>query len=171
MRLAWRWGDREFISVQHLVHADKCSACFNATTGDVEDAPALDPLPTFEIVEKNGGVYIKGDEASIKASRRSLNTACSANGQEKVVVVGGYVIAHTSYSKELISIVPSGEVEPSVQSKLCESKASRAASLSSHPSHTFLSTALNFPKLSSQTPPRSSYGRSPGSMSRASQLH
>lgn len=64
-------------------------ACFNVGTGDVEDAPALDPLAKFEIVEKEGGVYIKGDEKTIQSSRRSVNTKCSAQGPEKVVVVGG----------------------------------------------------------------------------------
>ena len=58
-------------------------------TGDVEDAPALDPLAKFEIVEKSGGVFIKGEEATIKASRRSANHKCSASGEEKVVIIGG----------------------------------------------------------------------------------
>ena len=65
-------------------------ACFNVASGDVEDAPALDPLAKFDIIEKNGAVYIKGEEGVIKASRRQPNTKCSASGQEKVVVVGGY---------------------------------------------------------------------------------
>ena len=64
-------------------------ACFNVASGDVEDAPALDPLAKFEVTEKNGAVYIKGDEQTIKASRRQPNTKCLAQGQEKVVVVGG----------------------------------------------------------------------------------
>lgn len=64
-------------------------ACFNVASGDVEDAPALDPLAKFEIVEKNDGVYIKGEESTIMASRRQINTKCSVQGQEKVVVVGG----------------------------------------------------------------------------------
>ena len=64
-------------------------ACFNLATGDVEDAPALDPLAKFDILEKNGGVYIKGEEATIKASRRSLNHKCSPQGPDKVVIVGG----------------------------------------------------------------------------------
>ncbi|TID26925.1 putative rubredoxin-nad(+) reductase protein [Venturia nashicola] len=64
-------------------------ACFNVTTGDVEDAPALDPLAKFEIVEKNGAVYIKGEESVIKANRRKLSLKCSAKGAEKVVIVGG----------------------------------------------------------------------------------
>ena len=64
-------------------------ACFNVGSGDVEDAPALDPLAKFEIVEKSGAVYIKGDESTIKASRRAANVKCSKQGQEKVVIVGG----------------------------------------------------------------------------------
>ncbi|KAL8948252.1 MAG: hypothetical protein Q9222_005550 [Ikaeria aurantiellina] len=64
-------------------------ACFSVGTGDVEDAPALDPLAKFEVYEKSGAVYIKGEEATIKASRRSPNVKCTAAGKEKVVVVGG----------------------------------------------------------------------------------
>ncbi|KAL8769127.1 MAG: hypothetical protein Q9209_004761 [Squamulea sp. 1 TL-2023] len=64
-------------------------ACFNVGTGDVEDAPALDPLAKFEVYEKSGAVYIKGEEATIKASRRNPNVKCKTQGQEKVVVIGG----------------------------------------------------------------------------------
>ncbi|KAF2470980.1 uncharacterized protein BDR25DRAFT_303551 [Lindgomyces ingoldianus] len=64
-------------------------ACFKVSTGDVEDAPALDPLATYEIVEKGGAVFVKGDEATIKANRRFLNLKCSSVSQEKVLVIGG----------------------------------------------------------------------------------
>ena len=64
-------------------------ACFNVATGDVEDAPALDPLSKYEIVQKDGAVYIKGEEATIKANRRVLNVRCSAESSEKVLVIGG----------------------------------------------------------------------------------
>ncbi|KAL9006872.1 MAG: hypothetical protein Q9188_000403 [Gyalolechia gomerana] len=64
-------------------------ACFNVGTGDVEDAPALDALAKFEVYERSGAVYIKGEEATIKASRRNPNVKCAAQGPEKVVVVGG----------------------------------------------------------------------------------
>jgi len=63
-------------------------ACFNVATGDVEDAPALDPLAKFEIIQKDGAVYIKGDESFMKAGRRPLNIKCSAQGEEKVVIIG-----------------------------------------------------------------------------------
>ncbi|TKA62160.1 hypothetical protein B0A55_02876 [Friedmanniomyces simplex] len=63
-------------------------ACFKISTGDVEDAPALDPLHKFAVVQKDGAVYIKGQEADIKAGRRTLNPKCQAKDSEKVVIVG-----------------------------------------------------------------------------------
>ncbi|KAL1888063.1 Apoptosis-inducing factor 1 [Sporothrix stenoceras] len=66
-------------------------ACFNAKTGDVEDAPALDYLPTFKVVERDGGVYITGEKEVIKAGRRKPKFKCTVAKEEtnKVVVVGG----------------------------------------------------------------------------------
>ncbi|KAF2450758.1 hypothetical protein P171DRAFT_427075 [Karstenula rhodostoma CBS 690.94] len=64
-------------------------ACFNVSTGDVEDAPALDPLSKYEVFEKGGAVYIKADEDVIKANRRFLNLKCSASNDQKVLVIGG----------------------------------------------------------------------------------
>jgi hypothetical protein len=52
----------------------------------------LDPLAKFDIVEKDGAVYIKGDEELIKANRRAFSVKCTPQGSEKVVVVGGYVL-------------------------------------------------------------------------------
>lgn len=75
------------------------SACFNVKTGDVEDAPALDPLAKFELVEKDGAVYIKGDEGLLKANRRAFNVKCTPRGPEKVVVVGGYVLSNSQNLK------------------------------------------------------------------------
>lgn len=66
-------------------------ACFHVSTGDVEDAPALDPLAKFQVIEKNGGVYVKGDESAVKGQRGKLNLKCSAKGNEKVLVIGGCV--------------------------------------------------------------------------------
>ncbi|KAF2201615.1 rubredoxin-NAD(+) reductase [Delitschia confertaspora ATCC 74209] len=64
-------------------------ACFNVATGDVEDAPALDPLAKYELIEKDDAVYIKADEETLKANRRHLNLKCSAVSNEKVLVIGG----------------------------------------------------------------------------------
>lgn len=78
-----------FYSWIHGSVAHPKPACFNVGTGDVEDAPALDPLAKFEVYEKDGAVYIKGEEATIKASRRKPDVQCKAQGPEKVVVIGG----------------------------------------------------------------------------------
>ncbi|CAK7218045.1 Apoptosis-inducing factor 1 [Sporothrix eucalyptigena] len=65
-------------------------ACFNAKTGDVEDAPALDFLPTFNVVERDGAVYVSGDKDTIKAGRRKPSFKRAAKQDAaKVVVVGG----------------------------------------------------------------------------------
>jgi NADPH-dependent 2,4-dienoyl-CoA reductase/sulfur reductase-like enzyme/nitrite reductase/ring-hydroxylating ferredoxin subunit len=67
-------------------------ACFNAKTGDVEDAPALDALPTFKVTERDGAFYLIGDKETIKAGRRKppFKTAVKTGpAVEKVVVVGG----------------------------------------------------------------------------------
>lgn len=68
-------------------------ACFNAKTGDIEDAPALDALATFKVTQKDdGSIYITGEEATIKAGRRKPNFKCksaSSSSEGKVLVVGG----------------------------------------------------------------------------------
>lgn len=64
-------------------------ACFKISTGDVEDAPALDPLAKFKVVQKDGAVFISGDESALKAGRRKLDIKCSAKSQDNVVIVGG----------------------------------------------------------------------------------
>ena len=68
-------------------------ACFNTTTGDVEDAPAPDPLGVFTVSEKDGAVYVKGEEKCIKDGRRSQAQGVGIKPQssDKVLVVGGYV--------------------------------------------------------------------------------
>ncbi|KAI9735440.1 MAG: hypothetical protein M1818_006446 [Claussenomyces sp. TS43310] len=64
-------------------------ACFNAANGDIENAPAIDALPSFKVSEKDGAVYISGEKDTIKGSRRKPFVKCSSVGPEKVVVVGG----------------------------------------------------------------------------------
>ncbi|CAG8973709.1 hypothetical protein HYALB_00006980 [Hymenoscyphus albidus] len=66
-------------------------ACFKASNGDIENAPAIDSLPSFELSEKSGGVYINGEEQHIKSSRRKpkIRISGKAGGNEKVVIVGG----------------------------------------------------------------------------------
>lgn len=79
---------RRHYSSRVVTKAHTSPACFKISTGDVEDAPALDPLAKFEVYEKEGAVYIKGEESVIKANRRTLNIKCSAKGTEKAVIIG-----------------------------------------------------------------------------------
>jgi hypothetical protein len=64
------------------------------STGDVEEAPALDPISKYDVFERDGAVYIKTDEATLKANRRVLNIKCTSKTDEKVLVIGGCVSAH-----------------------------------------------------------------------------
>lgn len=67
-------------------------ACFNVSSGDVEDAPALNALNKFDVFEKNGAVYIRANEDDIKSGQRNPVLKCSASkAEEKVVVIGGFV--------------------------------------------------------------------------------
>jgi NADPH-dependent 2,4-dienoyl-CoA reductase/sulfur reductase-like enzyme len=69
------------------------TACFNAKTGDVEDAPALDSLPVFAVTERDGSFYLTGDAETIKAGKRKPTfkhkSAQRTASSDKVVVVGG----------------------------------------------------------------------------------
>ena len=89
---------RKFLRSAEAIGADLFGACFNVASGDVEDAPALDPLAKFDLIEKDGAVYIKGEEATVKANRRQPNVKCSISSQGKVVVIGGYRPSAPLYS-------------------------------------------------------------------------
>lgn len=69
--------------------SDTGLACFTVATGEIEDAPAPNRLETFDVYEKEGAVYIKGEESAIKAGQRDPNVKCAVTSQDKVVVVGG----------------------------------------------------------------------------------
>ena len=66
-------------------------ACFNLTTGDIEDFPGLDPLQTFAVdVENNGDVYLSGcKEQFDRKSKTKTTLKPGGTNQETVVVVGG----------------------------------------------------------------------------------
>lgn len=48
-------------------------------------------MPTFQLAERDGAVYVTGDEATIKSSRRRPNFKCSSadSSDDGVVIVGG----------------------------------------------------------------------------------
>jgi NAD(P)H-nitrite reductase large subunit len=55
-------------------------------------------LSKYEVFERDGAVYVKTDEDTLKANRRSLNLKCSSVSDDKVLVIGGYVNAITLMS-------------------------------------------------------------------------
>jgi hypothetical protein len=60
-----------------------------------QDAPALDALTYYGLEEKNGGVYVTGEEKELKDNfPQTLSLKCEAHGEEKLVIVGGYVVAY-----------------------------------------------------------------------------
>ncbi|KAJ9616541.1 Apoptosis-inducing factor 1 [Cladophialophora chaetospira] len=63
-------------------------ACFNVKSGDVEDSPAPLALNKFDVIEKDGGVYIKGKEADIKGGKK-VNIKTTPSSDDKLVIVGG----------------------------------------------------------------------------------
>lgn len=71
--------------------SDNCrhGACFNTETGDIENAPALDPINTFPVTVKDDGIYITAEEAPLKAGSRVPNIACTPSSDVHVLIVGG----------------------------------------------------------------------------------
>ncbi|KAI9026466.1 NAD-dependent dehydrogenase [Phycomyces nitens] len=65
-------------------------ACFDLKTGDIEDAPALDRLRTFDVTVRNGGVYVKISREELE-NPRVLPKCVKYNPESKqtVVILGG----------------------------------------------------------------------------------
>ncbi|XP_076845972.1 apoptosis-inducing factor 3 isoform X1 [Brachyhypopomus gauderio] len=54
-------------------------ACFNIATGDIEDFPGLDSLPTFQVRVEKDKVIIRANKQALQTQRRSKATVkCSA---------------------------------------------------------------------------------------------
>ncbi|KAL2193255.1 cytochrome P450 [Corynascus similis CBS 632.67] len=99
--LALKPGEKQEVEVEGLdtkvlllnaggtVQAVGPKSCFNAKTGDVEDAPALNALPVFKATERDGAVYITGDADTIKRGHRTPSFKCTSTGGDKVLIVGG----------------------------------------------------------------------------------
>ncbi|KAJ8312314.1 hypothetical protein KUTeg_009687 [Tegillarca granosa] len=65
-------------------------ACFNIKTGDIEDFPGLDSIPTFEVEVSDGKVKVKANKAILAQTKRQ-KSMCKADDQTKksVLIVGG----------------------------------------------------------------------------------
>lgn len=76
-------------------------ACFNIKTGDIEDAPAPDALNKFDIYEKDSAVYVKSDVVTLKRYGRHPINQCNVVSDDRIVIIGGYVIEPKDGSKYL----------------------------------------------------------------------
>ncbi|KAK6496562.1 hypothetical protein TWF481_001563 [Arthrobotrys musiformis] len=66
-------------------------ACFNAVTGDIEDAPALDSLNRFLVTIDGDDLVIEAEESKIREFSRAPTYTCkqAALEDDVVVIVGG----------------------------------------------------------------------------------
>ncbi|KAM4589690.1 apoptosis inducing factor mitochondria associated 4 isoform 1-T1 [Fundulus diaphanus] len=65
-------------------------ACFNVRTGDIEEYPGLDCLPTYKVKVQDGNVYVSIDKKSMKLTKR-MKEMCTVQPDVKhtVLLVGG----------------------------------------------------------------------------------
>lgn len=63
-------------------------ACFNVTTGDIEDAPAVDGLASFTTIVRGSKVFIDATIEQIKVGRKK-GKCVKSKSNECVVIIGG----------------------------------------------------------------------------------
>lgn len=74
-------------------------ACFNVKTGDIEDAPVLDALPSYAVRIDNNQVYVTVDQTEENTKSRRTPKMTKANLQQEsrvFVIVGGGAAAMTA---------------------------------------------------------------------------
>lgn len=66
-------------------------ACFNITSGDIEDFPGLDSLPRFQVRVEEDDVIIKADKNALENTRRTKGSVLAAFDEDKrtFLIVGG----------------------------------------------------------------------------------
>ena len=65
-------------------------ACFKATTGDIEDAPALDSLPSYKVTIEGDDIYVTASVDELKQfGRQPINVKKQREGKGVVIIGGG----------------------------------------------------------------------------------
>lgn len=65
-------------------------ACFNITTGDIEDFPGQDSLPCYQVTITDGQVKVRAKKSELKENKRTrLMTKKHADDERTFVIVGG----------------------------------------------------------------------------------
>ena len=69
-----------------LLNTDALAACFNVSSGDIEDFPGLDNLPKYDVEqESNGDIRIRGHLDVAKISKRAPK--CSKGEKDETVII------------------------------------------------------------------------------------
>ncbi|XP_060554576.1 apoptosis-inducing factor 3-like isoform X1 [Ruditapes philippinarum] len=64
-------------------------ACFNVKTGDIEEFPGLDSVPSFKVEVSDGKVKIHADKAALANTKYQKSMCKAAPGNKNVVIIGG----------------------------------------------------------------------------------
>ncbi|XP_026197038.1 apoptosis inducing factor mitochondria associated 4 [Anabas testudineus] len=65
-------------------------ACFNVHTGDIEEYPGLDCLPTYKVKTEDGKVYVSINKKSLKVTKRVKEMCSMVPGiKHTVLLIGG----------------------------------------------------------------------------------
>lgn len=66
-------------------------ACFNITTGDIEDFPGQDSLPCHQVKVENGLVTVRAKKSELETQQRirKMTKTSGIRGHEIIVIIGG----------------------------------------------------------------------------------
>jgi nitrite reductase/ring-hydroxylating ferredoxin subunit len=64
-------------------------ACFRVQTGDIEDAPSLDSLKSFETIVRKGSVFIKTTPEEVKSKKSPICKKPKLGSNKTTVIIGG----------------------------------------------------------------------------------
>ncbi|KAL0973147.1 hypothetical protein UPYG_G00199590 [Umbra pygmaea] len=65
-------------------------ACYNVKTGDIEEYPGLDCLPSYKVKVEDGKVYVSVDKKSLKQYKRVKDMSCREPGvNHTIMLIGG----------------------------------------------------------------------------------
>ncbi|XP_014018194.1 apoptosis inducing factor mitochondria associated 4 isoform X2 [Salmo salar] len=65
-------------------------ACFNIKTGDIEEYPGLDCLPSYKVKVEDGKVYVSVNKKSLKLYKRVKDMSCRVSGvRHTILLIGG----------------------------------------------------------------------------------
>ncbi|CAJ0844637.1 17117_t:CDS:10 [Entrophospora sp. SA101] len=77
------------------------AACFNVTTGDIEDAPGLDSLQKYKVNIKNDEIFVEADEIALKSGRKPPKCSLEAppSNETTLLIIGGGAAGNAAAEK------------------------------------------------------------------------